>query len=99
LSLNIQFDSLTATYAVGDEAYSDMYETVVRRLSTCSYVEDSELVGAGGGATQRFLTQWRWFYNVDGNWFQFGEVSFTSLRSLSERQRHITLIQRHKPHL
>ena len=72
--MHVHFDSFKATYAVGDEATSKWYEASVRRLSTCSYAEDEELVSAGGGGTEKFVTQWRWFWYSNGSWSQFGEV-------------------------
>jgi len=62
-------------YIVGDQADSCQYETFVRRLSTRSYAEDSQLVSAGGGTTEKFVTQWRWFWYTGDGWSQFGDVS------------------------
>ena len=73
--VRIHFDSLKAVYIVGDPASSPRYETSVRRLSTCSYAEDGDIVSAGGGTTEKFVTHWRWFWCTGGNWRQFGEVS------------------------
>ena len=75
MAVRIQFDSLKAVYVVGDPASSRQHDTSVRRLSTCSYAEDSDLVAAGGGRTEKFVTQWRWFWCSSGRWLQFGEVS------------------------
>ena len=72
--MHIQFDSYKAVYVVGEPASSRQYETSVRRLSTCSYAEDSVLVSAGGGRTEKSVTQWRWFWCSGGRWLQFGEV-------------------------
>jgi len=75
VTLRIHFDSLKAVSIVGDPASSSQCEISVRRLSTCSYAEDTELVSAGGGPTEKFVTQWRWFWCSAGHWLQFGEVS------------------------
>jgi len=74
VTVHIQFDSFKAVYIVGEPASSRQYETSVRRLSTCSYAEDNELVSAGGGRTEKSVTQWRWFWCSGGRWLQFGEV-------------------------
>ena len=76
LIVRVHFDSLKAVYFIGDgDSLSSPHgEALVRRLSTCSYAEDSELVSAGGGTTEKFLTQWRWFWQSGGMWQMFGEV-------------------------
>jgi len=75
VAMHIDFNSFKAAYVAGDPASSCQHETSVRRLSTCSYAEDYELVSAGGGRTDKFVTQWRWFWRSGGSWQQFGEVS------------------------
>jgi len=75
VTVNIYFDSLTAVYIVGDQVGGCQCKAHVRRLSTCSYAEDIQLVSAGGGRTEKFVTQWRWFWFTDGSWLQFGDVS------------------------
>lgn len=77
VTLRIHFDSFKAVYIVGDQAGGCQYETRVRRLSTCSYAEDSQLVSAGGGRTDKFVTQWRWFWHTDGSWLQFEHATPT----------------------
>ena len=76
MTVRIKFELSKADYVTGDPATSQQHETIVRRLSTCSYAEDDELVSAGGGRTEKFLTQWRWFWWNGGSWLQFGEVSY-----------------------
>jgi len=75
VTVHLHFNSFKAVCVVGDPASSPWYETRARRLSTCSYAEDDELVSAGGGTTKKFVTQWRWFWSSGGNWLRFGEVS------------------------
>ena len=74
MTVCIYFDSFKAVYVVGEPASSAKYETNARRLSTCSYAEDDELVSSGGNRTEKFVTQWRWFWCSGGSWLQFGQV-------------------------
>jgi len=74
VTIRIHFDSFKAVYFVGEPASSPQSETNVRRLSTCSYAEDDEIVSAGGGRVEKFVTQWRWFWCSGGSWLRFGEV-------------------------
>lgn len=73
--VHIDFNSFKAVYIVGDPSSSPQYETNVRRLSTCSYAEDHEIVSTGGGFKEKYVTQWRWYWCSGGNWLPFGEVS------------------------
>jgi len=73
----VNFNSLKAVYTVTDQDTGVQFEASVRRLSSCSYAEDGELVSSGGGKTEKFVTQWRWFWCSGVSWLQFGEVSQT----------------------
>ena len=80
MAVLIYFDTLKAVCVVGEPPLSGRrFETVVRRLSTCSYAEDDELVSTGGGTTEKFVTQWRWFWCSGGRWQQFEEVSLSAV--------------------
>ena len=74
MTVRIHFDSFKAVYVVGEPTNSPQYETNARRLSTCSYAEDDDIVSAGGSRAEKFVTQWRWFWCSGGSWLQFGEV-------------------------
>ena len=73
--MHIDLNSFKAVYVVNDPATSPQYNASIRRLSTPSYAEDGDLVAAGGGRTEKFVTQWRWFWQSGGFWLEFGEVT------------------------
>jgi hypothetical protein len=77
VSISVDLDSFMAVYVVGDIATNIQRLATVRRLSTCSYASDRDVVCHQGGVTDRFVTQWRWYFCGDGVWRLFGEVSNT----------------------